>query len=381
MTKDVGLGIFLGVALTLSISTKLRLMGLPLGFGELMIFLFIVFVYTTKKITFNYNDIIFVIAFYFISFLGAGAAIYWNSFHVEHFLHYMFSFSFAIIFYHSLKFLLSSDFKSSIVTSSFVMTSVFLLLVLYSGSFIYKDLFYYGGGGGRFSGLSKNPNQLALLLAFIPFLVCRLKVVFLFKACILIAIIAISYSTKSDALYISVSIACIVACGALLFKRSGLYVKFFAISVASIVSLLLISYVFTYFFFLYDSLNQEGGQADVRINLWVNGLIAFLYSPLFGLGPGAHSGIISPMSGSEVHNSFIDMLTMFGVFSCFLYYYLFDIVKKLYKGSEYCLLGALVSILVFSMFHMTLRHPLFWCVILFCQFYGSPNSRLKKCAV
>jgi O-antigen ligase len=106
---------------------------------------------------------------------------------------------------------------------------------------------------------------------------------------------------------------------------------------------------------------STAGQGETRFTLWRNGLAAIESSPLFGLGPGAHSGYGGPHEGLEVHNTVLDWLgnTGFVGLSLFLAVLGWTAVRVLRRGSLLAL-GALVSLLSISAFHHVMRHPIFW---------------------
>lgn len=57
----------------------------------------------------------------------------------------------------------------------------------------------------------------------------------------------------------------------------------------------------------------EGDDLSVRTSLLLHGLMALERSPLFGLGPGSFSGLEGPFQGSEAHNTLVDWGTNTGI--------------------------------------------------------------------
>jgi O-antigen ligase len=105
----------------------------------------------------------------------------------------------------------------------------------------------------------------------------------------------------------------------------------------------------------------EGGQGQVRVLLWENGVEALLSAPLLGLGPGGHSGIAAPFSGAEAHNTFVDWGTNTGLVGLLAYVALLTwIAIDVWRSRHPTLIAALVATQVLSMFHFTLRHPVYW---------------------
>lgn len=235
--------------------------------------------------------------------------------------------------------------------------------------------------GERFLGYSTNPNQHGVLLVAIPFIsIYLLKnkiiktwffVLTLFTSFILIFLI------KSDAVYYSF-IFSLLLFFLFMLKRLKIEVKFF---------ILLISPLFFYFFIFdlfmvfIETTNNEGDQANVRYVLWLNGILAFLESPLIGLGPGSFSGFSRPFESVECHNTFIDLLTNTGLLGMVFYlFFLAKIFKSFYLKNVISPILMLSSIIIFSLFHNILRHPTFW-LLLFILYYISENTNLNKSVV
>lgn len=105
----------------------------------------------------------------------------------------------------------------------------------------------------------------------------------------------------------------------------------------------------------------EKTQVNVRFCLWRHALDAIEQSPVTGWGPGPHSGISAPFAQEEAHNTWLDWATQSGMVGataltlCILW-----IFVKLLDSGSYESLGLFVALICFSMFHHTLRQPLFW---------------------
>jgi len=228
----------------------------------------------------------------------------------------------------------------------------------------------------RFSGWAENPNTIAFQIAAIPFLglffwnrASRLSHRVLFGSTVAAALV-VGWATFSDALIVAWSAAA-VAFFALDYawakpERStnaiGLFRYF-------LVPLVLVALAVTYSSSLYERLTrtsisiyeQEGGQGDVRVLLWRHGIEALFASPIVGLGPGGHSGVAAPFSGAEAHNSLIDWGTNTGIVGLVAYVALLVwIALGVWRARDPALVAALVATQALSMFHYTLRHPVFW---------------------
>ena len=101
-------------------------------------------------------------------------------------------------------------------------------------------------------------------------------------------------------------------------------------------------------------------------------------SPIYGFGPGAltYDSSFDLALGKESHNSFTDLTIYSGFLGLFIYLsFLFIIFKKSLNKNNLLIFGALLSLLIFSMFHNILRHPIYW-ISLF-MFFNIINYKLE----
>lgn len=99
----------------------------------------------------------------------------------------------------------------------------------------------------------------------------------------------------------------------------------------------------------------------MRFCLWRHALDAVDQKPLTGWGPGPHSGITGPLMQEEAHNTWLDWATQSGLIGLIaLTAYMLWIFIRLLASGRYELLALFVALISFSMFHHTLRQPLFW---------------------
>jgi hypothetical protein len=103
------------------------------------------------------------------------------------------------------------------------------------------------------------------------------------------------------------------------------------------------------------------GQTDIRFHIWRNSLKVLYSAPFAGLGPGAHSGIYAPYQGAESHNIILEWGTQTGVLGALiLIAYLSWVLWQVARCRQYELTALVLGLYCFSMFHSTLRQPLFW---------------------
>ena len=238
---------------------------------------------------------------------------------------------------------------------------------------------WYEGDVRRLSAWSSNPNQLALLICPLPLfsgylamscqtIGCRLGYTALF-----LPLLFLGYLTGSDALFVAwfSSFTLVIFLKSLQLAGASRINYLRSVTVKLIVLILLVTSLviaFTVATELYserilDSLNT-GNQASDRLMLWQHGVDAILFSPIVGLGPGAYSGLMAPFSSTEAHNSIIDWGMNTGTLGMILLLFAYVTVLIRSRAQSLLLFGAVLSLLVFSLFHHVLRQPLFWLYII-----------------
>jgi O-antigen ligase len=246
-------------------------------------------------------------------------------------------------------------------------------------------------GGIRFAGWSKNPNQVAILLCIMPFFLLHLfshgtknKLTKFWCVFLTIISIIIGILTDSDALKNS----WLSGLGILMLLKSNTWIANLFSNNKIPLHRLIYTNIFRLFFVLFIlmniflSLHQEqviisdvynkDSQGNIRFILWVNGLIAISYSPLFGLGPGFFSGISGPFFDFEAHNTFIDWTASSGIIGLVSYLGLLAwIAWNAWKRQLLILFSAVISLVGFSSFHYVLRQPIFWFYLLSIAWWSS----------
>ena len=210
--------------------------------------------------------------------------------------------------------------------------------------------------------LSENPNQIALYSLGMIFLISwSVEDKILFSIFNLFAL-GYGFFALSDTFFLAILII-------FLFIFFGFFIKgkIFSILISLWIFLFALAYVLVFpeNIFLNYIINtwQSADEGGGRITLALNGILAFLESPIFGHGTGAFSGVDIPMMRYEAHNTIIDFLTMGGIpFVLIVYVPFLLAAKELLIDSKYLILGVLVGIMVFSFFHFIGRHPIFWFV-------------------
>ncbi len=227
--------------------------------------------------------------------------------------------------------------------------------------------------------LSNNPNQIALY---------SLGAMFLFSTSfqnpyvLFISIVVgtiYGYLALSDSFFLSLVIAL-----SFLIIKYVLRIKYFSILLLFWFILFLISWPLLFPENSYIEPLQElwlsADQGGARITLAINGIYAWLASPLFGNGAGAFSGMTIEFQRFEAHNTFIDFLTMGGIpWVLIIYLPVFIYMTKLFKQGNFLALGFLVGFCIFSTFHFVGRHPIFWFVWGICMTSIPEIDGRKEC--
>jgi O-antigen ligase len=242
-------------------------------------------------------------------------------------------------------------------------------------------------GGGRFTAFAANPNQLALLLVPVPFLILQLhedgNLGRITAILCLAAVVVTGIATLSDALALAWLAGGLVS-GAILLWKGGNAPGGGLGRVAAIWVLLPAVLVIAAIVagpVIYPSLEsavtgvvQEGAQASVRVTLWQHGFEALAQAPWTGWGPGAHSGIRGPFEETEAHNSYLDWGASTGVFGLgALVLMLSWAMGACLRGGKTHLFVALLALMLFAVFHFVLRQPAFWLLVLLVAIASSPS--------
>lgn len=219
---------------------------------------------------------------------------------------------------------------------------------------------------GRFNGLSANPNQLALYVCPIPFwllkqpfVLTRWETVLGVGGCL-----SVGWLTRSDALLLAWSIGFIWLIAQFIQTHlwridpvQNTHAKAFISLLFVLVLVGVVAFAWEYVTDVY----AVGGQGDLRVQRWQNGLVALGHSPVFGLGPGTFSGDKAAFDGQEAHNLYIDWLASGGLLAGLALFWFQGQTWLTIKASRSnVLMASFVSLLVFSSFHYVARHPVFW---------------------
>jgi O-antigen ligase len=258
----------------------------------------------------------------------------------------------------------------------------------------------------RFQGWSPNPNQLALYCAVyfplalhLAFTSSRLltRVVGL---CALVIPLYIGRITKSDTFLLTTVLTLLVFAALQLYfwlAQSSNHLRRQLSRLLVVGSLLLAVCALPYGVarlgiiaeFARSMTKGQGGEETdatlaLRINLWQEAISTGAQSASLGFGPGAHLNP-PPVTETdmmperfEAHNTPLDLYTQGGLIAVLLLIWIVvSAASFAWRAGLYGLLALIISITVFSMTHLILRHPIVWFSLTACLLAGLPPARRR----
>jgi hypothetical protein len=246
----------------------------------------------------------------------------------------------------------------------------------------------------RFRGWSDNPNQLALFCALIVPL--SVHVAIRSRACPRILAVLCGVAafvtgrlTKSDTFLVAMVIG--GAAMLMLRLRSWLTIKgavvtpryataVLVIAAAAPIGMSLVPYAKSdspnlkkVAFSLSKEKSGEGTEktADLRLQLWRQALTRGLQAGALGLGPGPHldrpAGHGSLPNPFEAHSTILDTFLQSGVLGVFALLWIVGAAgAAAYTARLDALVALVCAIVVFSIPHLIIRHPLVWIALAIC---------------
>jgi len=249
----------------------------------------------------------------------------------------------------------------------------------------------------RFQGLANNPNQLAMLMVSLPFIgwfFIENSVTKLAKSLSVLSMgvaVFVGLQTGSDALKVSllfgIGVLVLVIAHSTWYRKEGWKWRVAALGIV------LGAYVLSGLPYAIENsdgsiqnmaANSDGwaqniaADKGVRFALWAHAIQVWMEAPIFGLGPGAWSGIMAPFEGMEAHNSFLDLVMSAGIVGLIAYLgMLYWLSLHFLTNRCHALLAILVVMILYSLFHYVLRHPFFWVILAtsFCLCAGNNDTK------
>ena len=251
----------------------------------------------------------------------------------------------------------------------------------------------------RLQGWSDNPNQLALLCAALGLVALHLAETASRRGWTVMAALCgilpvyVGRLTGSDTFNIvllatgPVFVALklrgwlLPVAGRLTFRSAAAWIAVFSLPLVLASAVLVGSVLAVQMENLTAQISKNGGkessqESKLRFSLWGEALERGINSGLLGLGPGAH--LVStpykrvPPPNFEAHNTALDLFTQGGLAAVASFGLLVAWgMRRTYRANLAGLTVLLGGLAVFSMFHLIVRHPVFWFVIALCLVAGS----------
>jgi hypothetical protein len=260
----------------------------------------------------------------------------------------------------------------------------------------------------RMRGWSSNPNQLALQCAvFVPAALHLAETSKSIRArlCAIVCLIVgavVGRMTKSDTFTLLLIAGALLYCGLkvlAVLRNSGVKLASAWVLALSLTSVGITTGVVAYvdpheFDVLLRGLSKDNGagtqhEASLRVEVWGQAVARGVESGLLGLGPGPHmeippSIITGRLSGGkkpkfvdhpdvnglpnfEAHNTVLDLFTQGGLLAVvsFLTLVISTVIAAVRARSD-ALIVMMFGLVVFCIFHLIIRSPLFWFAIGLC---------------
>ena len=385
----------LALGLLLSTATQLRPEGLPLGPGEIFILLWLLVVLARRAgrpLTANPATQV-MLAFGLLLVVSESAGLMMGMvvelfFDVPSIVHDIVAYIFLICATAMISIELNDDQRRTRVVWLLTTSGAVALLLQFGDAkgwinIPFVDPWHFD----RLRGWSNDPNQLGFVTAFLFFLGIylaetsrRVVAVLTVVSCCTIALIG-GVFTKSDTFVVCVAIGTgvflIMTCrNFLLAPRGAVRAAIACIGLLAMPLALLATVPFTPALMAAsetytENVYYQDNQGDTRLMLWREALSKGLESKLIGLGPGPHlvrkSYKRPPPDKFESHNTTLELLTQGGFVASLAFLGLVGwAVLQTYRAGVSSLVAMSCGLLVFSMFHFVLRHPIFWFGIVLC---------------
>ena len=378
--------IWIAIGIALTTASQLRPGSIPVGIGEGMLVTWMLAL--LLKISITKRHLITpmtrgLLLFWSVIFLCLAWG-FWNALSIDfaspEFLHDLLAYIFVFLFGIALTISISSEAEMEKIVILLISFSAFTLLgiLLIPAIFPFFSPWEYGV---RFKGWAQNPNQLGLLLSGFPFFALHFLIKStniqqrIFYTSIIFSVFIVGMRTESDSLFLGwfLGLLFIGFWGIykllinFISKRNDVSTVRFAkkqalILLIIIVVLLMVVPLYGKVSIIIGELYNKNSQGSLRFTLWSNGITAMLHSPLFGLGPGPHSGkTLDSLGTKETHNTFIELATASGIIGLIaLISLLIWIGFRAWRHGLIVMNAAFISLIGHSLFHYVLRHPIFW---------------------
>lgn len=344
------------------------------GVGELLLMFFCLVQFIGQKnilvsLGHHFFSIFWVI---FLSFITVGYTI--NTFLEIAPQHVTFDYrAYVVILF------LCFTFETLFKKSSFTNLYSLLRFIYFGGLFVIGILFFiyslgtkvlFGfyltyAGSDIFSPFANDYHQFAYFIAPLPFVGLYIIVmeksigvkILAFLGVILSVFIGLS--TTSSTLVSAWVIATLIFCMLLAAKSvRKLNNSFSFIIVLFCVLLVVLFFNYQTILLFIDDFFHGDSNGENRLVIWSNAIKAWLYSPIFGLGPGSYAGT-DVFAGYEAHNTFLQILTQGGIAGGLAYILMLTkLTKNTYVNTF--ILCSIISLVAYGLGINDLRRTVLW---------------------
>ncbi|MER8625100.1 polymerase [Mesorhizobium sp. M1143] len=267
----------------------------------------------------------------------------------------------------------------------------------------------------RFCGWSDNPNQLALYCALLGPLALHLATTTSNKwgrclaLCSLIFTVYVGRLTKSDTYLYTTVLACLILLGlrvrawltsdgnkASLSRQLAVLMAVGFLPLALSIAPYALGEASSAEDFAKSLTKDKGGEATaqtaaLRLYLWNAALEKGARSGSLGLGPGPHLDSPPVVNQQflprpfEAHSTILDLYTQGGLISVLALMWIFgSAALSAWRAKLDALVALVASIAVFSAPHLVIRHPIVWFCLTLCLAAGTPEAipaivRQRRC--
>jgi hypothetical protein len=131
-----------------------------------------------------------------------------------------------------------------------------------------------------------------------------------------------------------------------------------------------------------DALYNEDNQGDARFHLWAEAYDKGMGAAMLGLGPGPHLTKKvwkeSPPHKFESHNTPLELFVQGGLLALLAIALLYaSLLHATVRARLPGLVALSWAVIVFSMFHFIIRHPIFWFAVILCFLEAASVSKLS----
>lgn len=253
----------------------------------------------------------------------------------------------------------------------------------------------------RLRGWSKDPNQLSFFAAVLILLslhlaetATRRAEVWAALACAVVAF-CVGALTRSDTYVVSVAAAALV----FLAVRSWVWLgtsydgpslraaavsfALLAVPMLAIAALPLVPAIVERVEAHTAAIYDEDNQGDARLSLWKESIEKGLGAAMLGLGPGPHLTSKAykrpPPNKFESHNTPLHLFTQGGLLAVLALAGLYASTFLITFRAKLSALTALsCAFVVFSMFHVVIRHPIYWFGVVLCFLEAASALRIAS---